>query len=209
MADMDRLSLNGIRQKGRTKGLSIENQPWGYVIRSGNRPPLGMLIGQLAGYFFGVSFVTAGLGLLLLPGLFPTDEFGPMRIGAATLFGAGATYLLWFSSRGIKVDVEINTAEQAIREVIQNRVGPATVIGHYAFSDIGGVYLETAAGAAPAQLVLGCRGQMILVAEGSTDQLTLLREQLSKDLMGPMGLNLARRPEATRNRANRLQGRAA
>ena len=159
MADMDRLTLNGFRQSGRSKGLSIENEKWGYVIRSGNRPPWWWLIGQLVAYFFGVTFVTAGLGLLLLPGFLPSEEFGPMRAGAAAFFVA--------------------------------------------------VYLETAAGEAPAQLVLGYRGHMILVAEGAVDQLTLLREQLSRDLMGPMGLNLARRPEATRQRASRMMGRAA
>lgn len=209
MADMDRLTLGGFRYDKNDLRLWIEKQDWGYVIRSGNRPPLDVLIGQVLAYFFGVCFVTAGLGLLLLPSLLFDSGVGPLRIGAATLFGAGAAYLLWFASRGGRVDVQIDTNAREIREVIQNRVGKPSVVGRYAFADIGGVFLDTAAGAAPAQLVIGYRGQMILVAEGETEELTALRAQLSRDLMGPMGLDLVHRPDASRNRPVRQQGHAA
>ena len=209
MAEMDRLTLGALRQAGRGARLSVETQPWGYTVRSGNKPPLDVVVGQVLAYFLGVCFVTAGFGLLLLPGSSLGAEVGPLRIGAATLFGAGAAYLLWFSSRGGLVDIQIDVAHKEIREVILNRVGKPTVVSRYAFSDIGGVYIETGAGEAPAQLVLGYRGNMILVAEGDTDDLNVLRTQLSRDLMGPMGLELVKRPDATRNRMSRQQGRAA
>lgn len=209
MADMDSLALGGLRDAGRSNRLSVNAQPSGYVIRSGNKPPFDVILGQALAYFLGVCFVTAGFGLLLLPGFSGDAGVGPMRIGAATLFGSGAAYLLWFSSRGGLVEVQIDTTKHEIREVIQNRVGKPSVVGTYAFNDIGGVYIETGSGAASAQLVLGYRGNMVLVAEGEMEELTLLRTQLSRDLMGPMGLDLTGRPEATRNRKSRLVGRAA
>ena len=209
MADMDRLTLGSLRDAGGKDSLCVNAQPWGYVIRSGTKPPFGVILGQVLAYFMGVCFVTAGFGLLLLPGFGGEAGVGPLHIGAATLLCAGAAYLLWFSSRGGLVEVQIDTTAKEIRELIQNRVGKPSVIGRYAFNDIGGVYVETGSGAAAAQLVLGYRGNMVLVAEGDSDELTVLRTQLSRDLMGPMGLELTGRPEATRNRKSRLVGRAA
>ena len=203
MQEMETLALRGVQK--RDNGLRVALQPWGYVIRSGHKVPFGMLVGQLFAYFMGVSFVTAGVGLLLVPGLL-SEELGAMRLGAAALLGAGAAYLLWFASRGSMVDVEFDNEAREIREVIQNRVGRQTVVARYAFADIGGAYVETAAGEAPAQLVLRYRGNMILVAEGGVETLTILRNQLSRDLMGP---NLPTRPSATRNRSTRAQNRAA
>ena len=209
MADLDHLTLAALRNKNGKRGMTVERQPWGYVIRSGNRPPMDVLIGQIIAYFFGVCFVTAGLGLLILPGFFPDTEMGTMRIGAATLFCAGSAYLLWFASRGGQVEVQIDRTDFVIREVIPNRVGKPTVLAAYAFADIGGVFLETAAGSAPAQLVLGYRGNLILVAEGEVDELTALRTQLSRDLLGPMEIGAAGRLKTATRRAPKQQAHAA
>ncbi len=209
MADLDKLTLGALRSSGDGKRLSVQSQPWGYVIRSGNKPPMDVLIGQVIAYFIGVCFFTAGLGLLLLPNLFASSDLGAMRLGAAALLGAGAAYLLWFASRGSQVEVHVDTAAREILEVIQNRVGKPSIISRYPFGDIGGVYLDTAAGLAPAQLVLGYRGQMILVAEGSSDELTILRTQLSRDLMGPLEMAEPRRPIPRKTRPTGPQTRAA
>ncbi|SFS07810.1 hypothetical protein [Yoonia litorea] len=188
MSDIDTLALSTYRQNLRGTKLSVDAKDWGYVIRAGHTAPMDVLIGQILAFFFGVCFVTAGLGLLLLPGLFVADEAGPMRLGAAGLFGAGAAYLLWFASRGSQTEVHINLESREMTEVIGNRVGKPTLLDRFAFDDIGGVFVEASAGRSPAQLVVGYRGSMVLVAEGTVEELTPLRAQLARDLMGPVDM---------------------
>lgn len=209
MSDIDQSALNALRDSKRKKRLNIENQPWGYVIRSGHRTPLDVLVGQGLAYFFGVCLIIAALGIMFMPGLFSSADMGVMRIGAATLFGAGAVYLLWFATRGGRVDVEVDSKGREIREVIQNRTGKPTIISTYPFDDIGGIYLEAAGGTAPEQLLMGYHGQMILLAEGETDELTALRTQLSRDLMSAMGLDIARVAVEAARDPEQKRGKAA
>ncbi len=193
MSDIDTLALKSLRNGNRGRDVEIEKRENGYVIRSGNKAPVSVLFGQVFAFFLGVVFTTAGLGLLLLPSMFLSTDFGPLRIGAAGLFGAGAAYLLWFASRGSQTEVHFDTEQRTIAEVIQNRAGKPTVLATYPFDEIGGVYLETAGAAAPAQLVLGYRGKMVLVAEGREAELDMLRETLARDLVGPIDLGAPRR----------------
>jgi hypothetical protein len=210
MADLDEMTLDALRPDRKGRHLSIMAEPWGYIVRAGNRPPLDLLILQVLAYFLGVCFVTAGIGILVLPALMSGFDLGPLRMGAAVLFGAGAVYLLWFASRGSKVDVHVDTTAREIREVIANRVGKPTVLKCYAFGDIGGIYVETAAGDAPAQLVLGYRGRSVLIALGETEELDELRKRLSRDLMGPLAMDhLVTRRAPDRKAAPKAESRAA
>lgn len=210
MASLDDITLDVLRPGRQDKHLAVRTEPWGYIVRAGNRPPLDLVILQVLAYFLGVCFVTAGIGILVLPALMSGLDLGPLRMGAAVLFGAGAVYLLWFASRGSKVDVHVDTSAREIREVIANRVGKPTVLQSYGFGEIGGVYVETAAGDAPAQLVIGYRGRSILIALGETDELDELRKRLSRDLMGPLAMDhLVTRRAQDRTTAPKAESRAA
>jgi hypothetical protein len=122
---------------------------------------------------------------LLLPTLFFDGDFSAMRIGSAALFGAMAAYLLWFASRGNKVEVHVDISFSEVREVICNRAGKPTTIGSYPFETIGGVFVEPIEGSDLCQLTVQYRStsQTVVVAVGTDAQLTPLRNRLAQDIL--------------------------
>lgn len=167
------------------RSFDVEDVYWGYIVRSGRGPSFGVLLGQAFSFFFGVCFLTAALGILLLPTLFFGAEFSPMRIGSATLFGALASYLLWFASRGTEAEVHVDTSMSEIREVICNRAGRPTTVETYSFDSIGGIFVTEADTDGQATLALRYRNtdQTVAVAEASPAQLVQLRDRLGRDLL--------------------------
>ncbi|MDP5347560.1 MAG: hypothetical protein NWQ32_04120, partial [Paracoccaceae bacterium] len=93
----------------RNSGFAVEDAFWGYKIRSGQTVPLSVLLGQALSFFFGVCFLTACIGILVLPTLFFDGGLGVVRLGAVVLLGAAAAYLLWFASRGTLAEVHVDT----------------------------------------------------------------------------------------------------
>lgn len=173
--------------------FGVEEVYWGYMIRSGRGPTFGVAVGQVASFFFGVCFLTAAVGILLLPTLFFDGELGAMRIGSAALFGAAAGYLLWFASRGTRPEVHVDTSLGEIREVICNRAGRPTTVGAYSFDAIGGVFMQDNPESGVSQIVLRYHNtdQDVCVAEGSEAQLVALRDRLAHDLLGHAGVRAA------------------
>jgi len=166
--------------------FSVEDTYWGYMVRSGRGPSIGVAAGQALSFFFGVCLLTSALGILILPTLFFDGELGAMRIGSAALFGAMAAYLLWFASRGTRAEVHVDTSLGEIREVICNRAGRPTTVGAYSFDAIGGVYLEEHPTRGLSQIVLRYQNTQhdVSVAEGTEAQLLPLRDRLAHDLLG-------------------------
>lgn len=185
MSDMS-ASVTGVHENlAKPSSFVVEDIYWGYTIRSGRGPSLGVALAQAVCFFFGVCLLTAAIGMLALPTLFFDGDLSSMRVGAAALFGAFAAYLLWFASRGTRTEVHVDTSVGEIREVICNRAGKPTTVGAYGFDTIGGVYLEPAKDGGAATLSLRYRNtsQTVCVAEGTEAQLLGLRDRLANDLM--------------------------
>lgn len=179
-------SVTGVHHDlAKPSSFAVEDIFWGYIIRSGRGPSLGVAFAQAVSFFFGVCLLTAAVGILILPTLFFDGDLGTMRIGSAAFFGAVAVYLLWFASRGTQAEVHVDTSVGEIREVICNRAGKPTTVGCFGFDSIGGVYLEQSEGGGMAILSLRYRttSQSVVVAEGSEAQLIGLRDRLAHDLM--------------------------
>ncbi len=168
-----------------TSTFEVEDTYWGYIVRSKRGPALGVLVSQVVSYFFGACFLTACFGILLMPTMMFDGGFGAIRIGAATLMGAVAAYLLWFASRGTRAELQVDNSVGEIREVIRNRAGRPTTVGCYGFDTIGGVFMEEDAESGLSNLVLRYRNtvQTVPVAEGTEAQLIRLRDRLGQDLM--------------------------
>ncbi|WP_342075386.1 hypothetical protein [Yoonia sp. SS1-5] len=175
----------GAQHLARPSTFSVEDTYWGYVVRSGRGPSLSVVMSQIASFFFGACFLTACFGILLMPSIAFDGGTGAFRVGAATLFGAVAFYLLWFASRGTRPELHVDNAVGEIREVICNRAGKPTTVGCYGFDTIGGVFIETDPESSLSTLVLRYRNtvQTVAVAEGTEAQLIGLRDQLARDLM--------------------------
>ena len=179
-------SVTGVHDDlAKPTSFTVDDVYWGYIIRTGKGPSLGIALAQAICFFFGVCLLTAAVGILVLPTLFFDGDFSTMRVGSAILFGAFAAYLLWFASRGTQSEVHVDTSVGEIREVICNRAGKPTTVGCYGFDTIGGVYLEPAKESGVATLSLRHRNisQSVCVAEAGEAQLVGLRDRLAHDLM--------------------------
>lgn len=185
MSDLNASGQRDAAAFARPSGFSVEDIYWGYIVKSGRRPPIGVVVAQALSFFFGACFLTAGIGILMMPTLMFDGDLGPMRIGSAVLFGAVSVYLLWFASRGSQPELHIDTSVGEIREVICNRAGRPTTVGCYGFDTIGGVFMEQHPTENTASLVLRYRNtaQTVSVAEGIEAQLIPLRDRLGQDLM--------------------------
>jgi hypothetical protein len=186
MTDMNLSTANFADEVARTEPFEVEDVFWGYKVRSGAGAPFSVVFGQAVCFFFGVSLMTATFGVLVLPALFFDGGAGIMRIGAATLMGASALYLLWYASRGTLAEAHVDTREKEIREVVCNRSGRSTTVATYAFDDIGGIFLEADEDTGQTLLLLGYgdTSQTIVVASGTQAQLLPLRDRLARDLLG-------------------------
>ncbi|SFR41737.1 hypothetical protein SAMN04488005_1685 [Yoonia tamlensis] len=164
--------------------FSVEDTFWGYQIRSGTSPALGVILAQSASYFFGACLMISAVSITIVPLLFTGEGVGTMRIVASVLLGAAAFYLLWFASRGSQTEIHVDTSVGEIRQVISNRAGRPTTVGAYGFDTIGGVHIIDGHGPM-SLLVLQYRDtdQQISVAEGLEAQLIALRDRLARDLM--------------------------
>lgn len=165
--------------------FSVVDTDWGYIVRPDPRPSLGIVLAQALSFLVGAGLLTAAIGTVLFAPEMFTGDLGPMRIGAAVLFGAGAIYLLWFASRGTQPELHVDTSVGEIREVIQNRIGWPTTVGCYGFDAIGGVFMDQNPTNDNATLTLRYRNtaQTLCVAEGRDAQLVALRDRLGRDLM--------------------------
>ncbi|WP_106744046.1 hypothetical protein [Yoonia maritima] len=175
----------GQGQMAKPTHFAVEDTFWGYQIRSGRAPAIGVMMAQLFSYFFGACFMIAAVSMLALPVLFFNGDVGVIRLAASVLFAAVGFYLLWFASRGSQAEIHVDTSVGEIREVISNRAGKPTTIGAYGFDAIGGVFIESQPENGLASLVLQYRdtNQRVCVAEAIEAQLIPLRDRLAQDLM--------------------------
>ena len=166
--------------------FEIDETYWGYIIKKPEGPASFTMIIQGISMFLGACFAAAALGLLILPQSIAGSADLMMRGGAAVFLGALAAYLLWFSSRGSKSELQIDNSLGEVREVVRNRAGKASLIGRYGFDSIGGVFMDRNAGR-NGQTVLMLRyrntAQTLPVAFGPEKELERLRDRLGQDLM--------------------------
>ncbi len=171
---------------------TIEDHYWGYVVRSACPPSLGTVVFQGASWILGLVFIVAAVGLLVLPSQLAQADLLGFRLGSAVILGGLGVFCMWFASRGSLAELQIDTAQGEVREVVRNRAGRPTVLGRYGFDVIGGVFLERAgpgrrSDLAPghAELVLRYRNtaQVLRVVSGPEAELEALRDRLGVDLV--------------------------
>lgn len=185
MTDFQASPADFTQTVSRRSVFDVEDVFWGYKIRSGSSLPFDVVLGQALSFFFGVCFLTACLGILLLPTLFFDGDLGVVRIGAVVLLGAAAAYLLWFASRGTLPEVHVDTKAGTIQEVICNRAGKPTPVGAYRFEEISGVFLVANPETGLSELLLrhSASAPPVFVAEATEAQLIALRDRLARDLL--------------------------
>ena len=159
---------------------------WGYIVEKSDGPRTVVALLQLAAMLVGCSLLAVALGLMLLPEALAGGVDMTLRAGASVICGGAAAYLLWFASRGTQSEVQIDTLQGEVREVVRNRAGRPSLVGRYGVDSIGGVFLDRTAGRGDvATLVLRYRNtaQILPVATGLPQTLEPLRDRIGRDLM--------------------------
>lgn len=166
--------------------FAVDETHWGYVVRHTEAEPVQVQIAQGIAWFAGIGFAVATLGLWLTPMTVMQGDVLSMKLGATFVLAGIAAYLLWYASRGIGSELQIDTALGEVREVVRNQAGRPSLIGRYGFDAIGGVHIDrTVLHHGEPCLVLrqGNSPQVIPVAWGPEPQLTALRDRMGRDLM--------------------------
>ncbi len=168
----------------------IDETYWGYIVRSTEAVPFSLWMMQFLSWGMGLGFCVVTLGLWVMPqAMFDGSVLG-MKIGASVVTIALAAFCLWFASRGLDSEIQIDTKLGEIREVVRNRAGRPTLIGRYGFDAIGSVRIDVGAERqgifqTPGQLVLYYRNAeaQLPVARGAVSKLGILRDRIGRDLM--------------------------
>ncbi len=170
-------------------GYEITEAPWGYVIRSTEPAPAGLVIAQGASWLVGIAALVAAVTVWLIPpGLFD-GQVMVMRWGVTILSLALAGLMFWFASRGIETEFQIDTSRGEVREVVRNRAGRHSIVGRFGFDTVGSVFIDRAVsrrfGAGQSVLVLriGNTAQVLPVVSGPESLLEPLRDRLGRDLV--------------------------
>ncbi len=168
----------------------IEETHWGYIIGATGSAGRGIAVAQTLSLLIGAGFLAAAISLWLFPALvFGVDALF-MRFFATVLFGSMSALFLWYASRGVRSEVQIDNSRGEIREVIRNKAGKMTLLGSYGFDSVGGVFLEPTdkpkdSNSKDSNLVLRYRstGGSLVVASGRKTDLAELRDRISRDVM--------------------------
>ena len=128
--------------------------------------------------------VAVAIGLWIAPEASGGIGVVSFKLGASVLFASLAALLLWHSSRGTILAVEVDHRLGEVREVLCNRAGRATVLSRYGFDAVAGIVTQDM-GAGRAMLALRLRDtdEVLLVAEGPAQGLAGLSERMAADLM--------------------------
>ena len=168
------------RPAARDQGYRIEEAYWGYRIVPVGPQPIRLVVLQTVATISGASFLAAAATLALAAGRHDLLFRGPVMLVLVALGLA----MLWFASRGALVQVEVDTINAEVREIVRNRTGAVSVLARYGFDCIGSVFIQRAPETAPT-LVLRYRNtaRTMIVASGSEATLARLRDRLGRDLI--------------------------
>ena len=160
---------------------AIRETFWGYVIAPEAPARAGVMqVFQIACIVVAAALVGGAVMLLFLG---DHALLGSMRPFVAWIAVALALPLVWFGTRGDRVEIEIDLSLGEVREVVRNRAGGPSLVGRYGFDTLDG--LDVA-------LRRGGGGRLNLWRRGEKRPLELLRgpapvlEQIARRLRRDM-----------------------
>lgn len=180
----------GRRARAQAPAVLVEETQWGYVVRDPGGVSLGLVVAQAVSWVFGIVALVAALCIWIFAG--PATDAGTqaLRAGATVLALAFAALALWYASRGLETEIQIDTRLGELREVTRNRAGRPTVHGRYGFDSIGSVFIDRSGrrdgggrGHGVLVLRLGNSAQLLPVAAAPLAVLEPLRDRMGRDLM--------------------------
>lgn len=192
-----------LARMGQGQVVRLEETHWGYVLRGSERPPLMLVAGQVLSWGLGALCLLGAITPWLVPGSALGAGGMDLKLGLSAILLSAAATLLWYASRGISPQWQIDTTRGELREVLRNAAGRPTVLAHYGFDAIGGVVMDRASlrgrlphGHACLVLRLGNSTRLLPLISGPEAALVPLRDRLGRDLIvAPTVAVTARLPE--------------
>lgn len=161
-------------------GYHLEEQFWGYRVVPNGRASLGLIAVQVTAMICSAAFLAAALMLGVMSPMSGLLLRLPLIFVALGLGFA----LMWFASRGNHIQIEVDTTNGEVREIVRNRTGATTVVTRHGFDSIGNVFIARSGNTAPV-LTLRCRhsARHMTVAVGTEDDLASLRDRMGRDMI--------------------------
>lgn len=163
----------------------LDETYWGYTVRSSRPVSPVLVVMQNGALGLGLASMVAIAALWVVnPAAEDAATLG-IRLGASLILAGIAVMLLWFASRGVRPEVQIDCALGEVREVLRNNSGKPTLVARYGFDAVGGVFIARGRRRGHDSLVLRYRNtsQVMRVVTGREDQLVELRDRIGRDLM--------------------------
>ena len=161
-------------------GFKLEETYWGYRIVGEGPVPLRFIIIQSMSMIGGSTFLAGAVTLAVMS----RYEDMLFRTPVVLLLIAVGVIAMWFASRGTAIQLEVDTMNGEVREVVRNRTGAQTVLSRYGFDCVGSVFIQRP-NSMPASLVLRYRNtaRTMPVASGAEADLARLRDRMGRDLI--------------------------
>lgn len=164
----------------------LDETYWGYIIRDIAPPSASTVIAQALALVFGISFAIATVGMWVFGSNTFNDDLLIFRLVASIVTAALSGLLLWFATRGEKVEVQVDTSLGEVREVMRNRQGRVSLVGRYGFDSFCSVDLDRK-GRRDSRVCLTLRiedpAHVVPIVEGDPSSLQGLQDRISRDLM--------------------------
>lgn len=166
-------------------GFFTEETHWGYIVRSTGNAGHRLMFSQSISLLTGAALLAATIGMWLVPGIMGGIDAMIMRLSTTIIFASSAVLLLWYASRGVMSEIQIDNGRGEIREVVRNHAGKVSLLASYSFDSIGGVFMEPTGTDDAASLVLRYRNSSdaVEVASGRETDLSALRDRISRDVI--------------------------
>lgn len=172
--------IRSARSDATDHGYRIEETYWGYRVVPLAMPQVRFVVLQSVALISGAACLAAAATLV-----FTAESVDLMfRLPIIVIIAALGFAMMYFASRGMQVQIEVDTINGEVREVVCNRTGGLTVLGRYGFDCIGSVFLQRGDAIRPT-LVLRYRNtaRTMSVASGPEPDMARLRDRLGRDLI--------------------------
>ncbi|SHJ10815.1 hypothetical protein [Wenxinia saemankumensis] len=176
----------GADAPGPSRRFEVVETYWGYILRSTEPAPAYVVVGQAVAALLGCVLAGAAIALWLFGSGAGDGGILAIKLCATVLMAALAGLLLWFATRGDRIEFQFDTSLGELREVVRNRAGRPTLSARYGFDGLGRATFEPCRGR-------GDLGWLMLHDLDGTQSLTVVRAERAAiaPLVGRLSRDLA------------------
>ncbi|MEM9708456.1 MAG: hypothetical protein AAF871_06640 [Pseudomonadota bacterium] len=161
--------------------VPVTETHWGYILREAERPWGGVALAEASCRFLGLVLVIAAYAQWLIPAsLFPSDPLST-KISLSIILSVGGAGVYYLANRGLRREVQVDTAERQVRFARRSVRGRPNVIRVVPFEAISGVFVNRREGGAELCLRLEGFDTSVRLASGVERDLNLLHARLCRD----------------------------